>query len=114
MKGISKIPILGDAIDTKKILDEMEVTLGKNKSKTEAFGAGLKMAGKQMVDGLLNPANLLLGAITFLVKTFIEKDKTSGEIAKNQNTTYEESVKTRMEFARIANLSGENIARVSA
>ena len=114
MKGISKIPILGDAIDTKKILEEMESTLGKTGdklgktgSKTKAFGAGLNMAGKQMVDGLLNPANLLLGAITFLVKTFIEIDKTSGEFAKNQNSTYEESLQTRMEFARIANLSGD-------
>ena len=107
MKGISKIPILGDAIDTKEILEGMEVTLGKTKSKTKAFGAGLKMAGKQMVDGLLNPANLLLGALTFLVKTFMEIDKTSGEFAKNQNTSYEESVKTRIEFARIANLSGD-------
>ena len=114
MKGLAKIPILGDAIDTKEILEEMESTLGKTGdklgktgSKTKAFGAGLKMAGKQMVAGLLNPANLLLGALTFMVKTLIGIDKLSGDFAKNQNTSYEESLKTRMEFARIANLSGD-------
>ena len=107
MKGLAKIPILGDAIDTKKILEGMEVTLGKTGSKTKAFGTGLKMAGKQMVAGLLNPANLLLGALTFMAKTLIGIDKLSGDFAKNQNSTYEESLQTRMEFARIANLSGD-------
>jgi chromosome segregation ATPase len=82
LKGIAKIPILGDLFDTTEALEEMEDTIRKGGSSTEALGAGFKNIGSQIKGQLLNPANLVLGAITQLISALQSTDKGAGEMAK--------------------------------
>jgi hypothetical protein len=107
LKGIAKIPILGDLFDTTEALEEMEDTIRKGGSSTEALGAGFKNIGSQIKGQLLNPANLVLGAITQLISALQSTDKGAGEMAKSMNMTYSEALNTRQELGNIAALSGD-------
>ena len=102
LKGISKIPILGDIIDTKSTLKDMEGNIRGGGNALTALGAGFKNLGGQAITGLLNPANLALGAITFLVEAISGADKATGELAKSMNLSYNEALGIRQEFTSIA------------
>lgn len=85
LKGISKIPILGDLVDTDKIMGAAMDKIKETGSGVEGLGAGLKEAGKQMLSGLTNPANIALFAFTQIISLV----KTMGELilANNQKIT---------------------------
>ena len=101
LKGISKIPILGDVLETSKATEAMEDTLRKGGSQTKALASGFKSMGKSLLTAL-GPANLIIGAITMIVDLFMKVDKQAGEFAKSMNMTYNESVATRQEMSEIA------------
>ena len=107
LKGIAKIPILGDLFDTNEALEQMEDTIRKGGSSTQALGAGFKNIGSQIKGQLLNPANLVLGAITQLITALKSTDQGAGEMAKAMNMTYEDALNTREELGNIAALSGD-------
>jgi len=107
LKGIAKIPILGDLFDTNEALEQMEDTIRKGGSSTQALGAGFKNIGSQIKGQLLNPANLVLGAITQLVSALASTDQGAGDMAKSMNMTYGDALNTRREFGNIAALSGD-------
>jgi len=116
LKGISKIPILGNMFDASDAAEEMEAHLrevdkdGKQiNSNTSALKVGLKNVKGQIVDGLLNPANLIVGAFTLLVEALKGADKATGDLAKGFNITYSEAANVRNELIEIGNLSG-NVA----
>jgi hypothetical protein len=86
LKGISKIPIIGDMFDASDAVEEMETHLrevdkdGKQiNSNTSALKIGLKNVKGQIIDGLLNPANLIVGAFTLIVETFKSTDSAIGD-----------------------------------
>ena len=106
LKGISKIPILGDVVDADSAVKAMEESLREGGSQTKALSAGFKSMGGSLMSSL-GPANLLLGAITMMIKTLIGADKAAGDYAKNMNVTYSEALDTRLELAKMANLSGD-------
>ena len=106
LKGISKIPILGDVIDADAAVKSMEKTLRAGGSQTKALGAGFKSMGGSLLSSL-GPANLLVGAITFMIKTLVGADKAAGDYAQSMNMTYEAALDSRLEFNKIANLSGD-------
>ena len=62
LRGISKIPILGDLVDTNEALHVAESTIEITKSGVAGLGAAMGNLGKQAISGLLNPSNLILGA----------------------------------------------------
>jgi len=107
LKGINKIPILGDIVDSNSALDDMKKHITDGGSATGALGKGVKNVSKQMVSGLQNPANTLLGIFTAMISTLTKADTNAGEYAKSMNMTYEEAANTQMEMSRIANLSGD-------
>ena len=106
LKGISKIPILGDVIDADAAVKSMEKTLRAGGSQTKALGAGFKSMGGSLLSAL-GPANLIVGAITFMIKTLVGADKAAGDYAQSMNMTYEAALDSRLEFNKIANLSGD-------
>ena len=106
LKGISKIPILGDAFDSNEALEKMRENIKQTNSPISALGAGFKNIGKQIKDGVLNPSNLILAAFTILIKTLKDVDSTTGEFAKAMNMTYSESLAIRGEMVGIASASG--------
>jgi len=107
LKGISKIPILGDIFDADAAVKDMEDHLRGGGSATKALSKGFKNAGKQMIDGLTNPANALLGIFTAMIKSLTKADTNAGEYAKSMNMTFEEAANTQMAMGRVANLSGD-------
>tara|TARA_R110001592_G_scaffold114630_2_gene314608 strand:+ start:1079 stop:3391 length:2313 start_codon:yes stop_codon:yes gene_type:complete len=98
LKGIGKIPILGDLIDTSQALDAAE----KKGGGVKGFGAAIGSLGKQSISGLLNSSNLILGAFTMIGKTIMDMDKGAGAFAKDMNITYSEALKVREEMTTMA------------
>jgi hypothetical protein len=114
LKGINKIPILGNIFDANSAVSEMEEHLRKVDEKgnqinttSSALTVGFKNIGNQIKTGVLNPANLLLGAITLLIKALVTSDKQTGELAKSFGNSYSEALSLRNELNTIANLSGD-------
>jgi hypothetical protein len=56
---------------------------------------------------MLNPSNMVLGAMTFLIDTFVKLDKSAGEFAKSQNMTYQDALKARESYSSMAASSGD-------
>ena len=107
LKGISKIPIIGDLFNADEALKEMDKTLRKGGGSVSALGAGFKNMRKQIFDGMLNPANLVLGVITGLIKGFADSQKGIGELAKGLGMSASSATQMRQDFASIANASGD-------
>ena len=103
LRGIGKIPILGDIVDTTQALDAADKAGGGVKG----FGAAMKDLGKQSFEGITNSSNLLLGSLTFMAKTIMDIDKGSGAFAKDMNMTYSEAVAVREEMTSMAVASGD-------
>ena len=99
LKGISKIPILGDIFDANKALDDM-------RKKGGSLGAGIKSIGKQFREGMFNTSNLIVGSFTLIVSLIKDIDKGAGKFAKSMNMTYKESLAVRDEMSDIALSSG--------
>jgi predicted nucleic acid-binding Zn-ribbon protein len=102
LKGLSKIPLIKDVVDTEKVLkasnDEIEIS----KSGIKGLGAGFKEIGGQIKSGLLNPANLALGFITQMTAALKATDEGAGKLAKDFNLTYSEALNVRRELGNIA------------
>ena len=107
LRGISKIPILGDLVDTNEALHIAESTIETTGSSVKGLGAAMNNLGKQAINGLLNPANLVLGAFTVMTKVLSDVDKGAGEYAKSMNVTYSEALNVRGEMQSIAVSSGD-------
>ena len=101
LKGVSKIPILGNILNTEKILAKMVSAKGN-------IGAGFKEMGSQVISGLLNPSNLALGAITLMASALKGADKATGDLAKSMNLSYNEASGVRDELMAISNSSFDN------
>jgi hypothetical protein len=107
LKGISKIPILGDIFDANEALEASKTAIRETGGAVNGLGAAFKNIGQQITGGVLNPANMVLGAITFIITTLKDIDKGAGEFAKNMNISYSEALATREEMAYIATSSGD-------
>ena len=105
LKGISKIPILGDVFQADEAVQEMETHLRDGGNAVGALGKGFKNIGSQIIGGVLNPANMVLGAFTFILSIFKSLDSAAGDYAKSMNVTYGEALKVREEMSGIASAS---------
>jgi hypothetical protein len=119
LKGFTKIPILGQLIDSEKVLKKVQQESAKEGStKTSVFKSGLKETGKTIKESLLDPTVLMGGTFTALVKIaqfFVEAmfaaDKQVTDIAKNFNISKDSARGTRDAFTEIADSAG-NFAKI--
>ena len=102
LKGISKIPLVGDLVNTDKILKAARDKVKDTGSGVAGLGAGLKEAGKQMMDGLTNPANLALAAITGFGAAILKNNKTITEFERSMAMSSSEARALKGEFAATA------------
>ena len=115
LKGFTKIPILGQLIDSERVLKRVQKeATSENSSKTSVFKAGLKETGKTMKESLLDPTVLMGGAFTALVKVaqfFVEAmfaaDKQITNIAKNFNISKDSARDVRDTFFKISENAGD-------
>tara|TARA_R110001632_G_scaffold66211_8_gene156446 strand:+ start:365 stop:2770 length:2406 start_codon:yes stop_codon:yes gene_type:complete len=108
MKGISKIPILGDLVDGDKIMGNVAKKAKKFQEETGKIPGKLqtaKMMAGELGENLLTSITDPLAILTFFAKIFMDVDKQTGKLAKSMNMTYGEANNTRLELSSIANLS---------
>jgi hypothetical protein len=107
LKGISKIPILGNLVDTDKALEAMNAKIAEGGDRTAAFGAGLKSLGKDIAKNVTDPLTITV----FLAKNFLTiltgADKATGELAKGMNMSYTNAASLRTELSGIASSTGD-------
>lgn len=85
LKGISKIPIIGQFIQTEKILDRMEDTMERTGSRWKTFGSGVKGVGLELGRIFSSPivlGGILVGIFAKLIQGVFEYDKSLTETAK--------------------------------
>ena len=108
LKGISKIPVLGNIFDAEQALDASKKSIRETNSALSGLGGAFKNIGSQILGGVLNPANLVLSAFTFMVDAVMKVDKEAGDFAKSMNVSYKEALKTREELDAVAKASGDS------
>ena len=112
MKGMSKIPFLGDLPGMSGVLSEVEEDIrriqtdtGKSVSKTEAMGMAFKKMGPVIKAGLTDPLTIGLFIFNQLKEAFKAIDSGAGELAKNMNISYDEALSFREELSIVARQS---------
>ena len=108
LKGISKIPILGNVFDAEQALDASKNKIRETEGAVGGLGAAFKNIGSQMLGGILNPANLVLGAFTAMFDAIMAVDKAAGDFAKSMNVSYNDALKIREELDAVAKASGDS------
>jgi len=107
LKGMSKIPIVGNIIDTNKALDASRSKIKDGSGKFSAMGAAVKSVGADILTNLTDP----LTTTVFLAKNFLDiligADKATGELAKGMNMSYSSAASLRTELSGIAALTGD-------
>ena len=109
VKGISKIPILGNLVDTNEALKAMTQNIAEGGNKTSAMKAGFKNIGNQIKTSLTDPLTITTFFVTQFVGALKSADTATGNLAKDFNITYDAAADVRNELIEIGNLSG-NIA----
>lgn len=107
LKGISKIPLLGDIFDANEALDVAHKKIDATKSSLSGLGAAFKNIGQQAITGLFNPANLTLMVFTQMISALKSVDTGAGDMAKGMNMTYSEALGVRRELGGIAAASSD-------
>jgi len=101
VKGMNKIPIIGDVLETDKALAAMSKTAGKGGGKIKTMGAGLKSMGKSLAKA--GPQILIME----LVKALNQADQEVTELAKSFTMSKNEAAVFRSELATAASRSGD-------
>jgi hypothetical protein len=110
LKGFTKIPILGQLIDSEKVLAKVQAESAKEgATKTSVFKAGLKETGKTMKDSLLDPTTLMAGGFGILVKlvkmfveAMFEADEQITNLGKSLNISKDAAREVRDRFDEIS------------
>ena len=103
LKGLTKIPIVGQFLDTEKALNSSNKAAAEGASKVGAMGAAFKSLGKSLISSFTDP----LTVMTSIVGIFLELDKAAGDFAKSQNMTYQDALKARESYSSMAASSGD-------
>ena len=109
LKGISKIPLLGDIVDTNSALEAAKNNIKEGGDRTSAMKAAFGDMGKQIKTNLTDPMVITGFLVTQMIDALIKGDTATGDLAKDFNLTYDSAAQLRNELIEIGNLSG-NIA----
>jgi hypothetical protein len=104
LKGISKIPIIGDLVDTEAALEAARKAAENGKGSIMAMGAAIGSLGKSLVSSLADPAvqiGLLVKGFSAFYDLLVESDKATAELAKGMNMSYNNASKLREQYASI-------------
>ena len=107
IKGISKIPFLGDAVDTDRALEAATLKAKETNSAFSAMKAGLSSVGKDIKGALTDPLAVAGFLGMQLFKTFLSVDKQTGDLAKGFNLSYREASNLRTELNETANATND-------
>jgi len=109
MKGISKIPFLGNLPGMDSVLGNVEGKIakiqketGETVSKTKAMGMAFKEMGPVVGKALFDPLSMSLFVFKQLKDIFFAIDSGAGELAKGMNMSYKEALAFRNELGEAA------------
>jgi hypothetical protein len=105
VKGLNKIPVLGNLIESEKVLaDIQESAAKKGANRLTTLGAGLTSIGKSIGKNLFDP----LTAITFLLNSAFKADKQVTALAKSLVITKGAAEGIRQEFVDASRAIGDS------
>jgi hypothetical protein len=108
LKGISKIPILGEFINSEKALAVAQAEAAKEgSSRFKVLGAAASSVGKSLIKNLGDPLTLISTLGAGLIKVLKQMDKDTEDLARSMNMSYNEAVDFRGELREAANASGD-------
>jgi len=109
MKGMSKIPFLGNLPGMNSVLGNVEEKIaniqnetGMTVSKTKAMGMAFKEMGPVIGKSLFDPLSMSLFVFKQLKDIFFAIDTGAGELAKGMNMSYKEALAFRDKLGEIA------------
>ncbi len=106
IKGISKIPILGNLVDTNAALEAMNKNIAEGGNRLTALGAGLGSLGKSLLSSLTDPLvviGLIIKAFKTLVELGFKADTQVTNLSKSMAISKEEATALRDRFVEIQN-----------
>ena len=103
MKGVSKIPLVGNLIDGKKAMDAMEGAATKGAGSVKTMMAGLGSALKDIKSTALDPLTVAIA----LIKAGLSFDKQITDLQKGMGLSREEAVGLRNEASTAAASTGD-------
>lgn len=106
VQGISKIPVLGNLIDSSELLTKVQAKSAEEGSnKLKVLGEVGKQVGKSLVTSLTDPLVVFSALASGIIKSIKEVDKAAGDTARGMNMSYSEAVKFRGELSEAADVS---------
>jgi hypothetical protein len=108
MSDMSKIPIIGNLINAKKVLKDMETAATDGASKWKVLGVGIVSVFNNIASALTSPIGLLttmVGITVSLVKFALDYEKKIFDTAKSLGTTVSYAESLRAKFVQIASAS---------
>jgi hypothetical protein len=78
VKGLNKIPIIGQFMQTEKIMSAMQETAKNTGSKTQVMLSGFKAIGSSIKEGILDPLTL----VTFILNESLKANRQTVELGK--------------------------------
>lgn len=108
IKGITRIPIIGQFFNAEKVLEEMEKTAEKGGSKWKVFGTGIVETFKSLARILVDPSVIITGIFAVLKKIYelvVGFNAKVFELAKNLGTSVDNATRLQRQFIDIANSS---------
>jgi len=112
LKGIGKIPIIGNLIDTKAALEEAAKVAGEGGSKFAAMGAALKSVGGDIGKNITDPLTVGIALGKLFWNTLVNADKATAQLAKGFDISYTSASKLRQELAETADSSGDTFVNI--
>lgn len=110
LKGISKIPVLGNLINAEDALAAAQAKAAEEGSnRTKVLGAAFKSLGKSLKENLTDPlvvGGLLFKGFKMILELGFAADKQITEMSKSMAVTKDEAALTRDRFVEIQNSSG--------
>ena len=110
IKGISKIPIIGNLVDTNKALKEMEKVAKEGGGRFATMNAGLGSIGKDIFTHLTDPLTIGTGLINGLISGFkkivelgFAADEEINSLSKSMGSSREQAASLRQHFVDIQN-----------
>jgi hypothetical protein len=111
LKGMSKIPILGDLIGTDKALEAAQGAAKEGASRWGTFSAAIKSTGKSLTSSFSDPLvsiGLLVKGFKMFIELGLQADTQITNLAKSMATSKDEAALVRGRMVDIQN-SSENI-----
>jgi len=103
LKGLSKIPVLGNVIDAKKALGAAQTAAAKGASKLKVAFIGVGKALGSSLKSALNPMTILLAIGKMFFDTLMKVDKLNTAIAKTFGVSKNQANEINARFEDIKN-----------